>query len=624
MADSELDEIERGWKLLNEQKEEEALKIVAGIEKKEDLSLKEKLAIQRLKARIHFSLGHFEEAFKIAEKTYQEYDSVGNDYLLIDVINLKLMFSSWQGQILNKSSRNLMERVEILLKSISNRSPSEMAIIKVPFLNFKGMYYYLKGDYNLARECCKRALEIIDQFKIQRLDDLNYRRNILNLMGHIYTGKGELDQALEYFEKSLALKITDTVHEKILESIDLRGMGFIFFVKGDLDNSLKFLKESLTILEDLNLLVKGAPESCATLNGIIRVMTAKGDNEGTQHYLQLFKQINDKNPIKANIANYNLLRAKALKSSTRSRDRVEAENIYKEIIEKEKKQYFLVNNALIEICDLYLKELKLTSDLTIIDEINPYISRLQENAEKGNAYQILAKSNLLKAKVALIQMNMGDARRFLIQAQQIADEHGYTHLAQTISIEHDNLLGVLDVWENFQKTNAPASKRINLALPSDSIKTIIEAQEGKMPEVLEEEPVLLLLIIEGGVLLLSYPFTDDWKRDSELLGSFLTAFMSFSNEYFAEGLDRVKFGQYTVLMETISKFTICYLYKGQTYLAKKKVEYLIHRLQNSPTIMQVLDKYYETSQVIELKDFPFLESFLTEIFMSKNPVHTKT
>ena len=96
--------------------------------------------------------------------------------------------------------------------------------------------------------------------------------------------------------------------------------------------------------------------------------------------------------------------------------------------------------------------------------------------------------------------------------------------------------------------------------------------------------------------------------------------MSFSNEFFTEGLDRAKFGQYTVLMETIPKFSICYLYKGQTYLAKKKLEYFIERLQNIPSMMQTLDKFSETSQVIELKNFPFLEGFITEIFMSKNPV----
>ncbi|GAG78562.1 unnamed protein product, partial [marine sediment metagenome] len=265
-----------------------------------------------------------------------------------------------------------------------------------------------------------------------------------------------------------------------------------------------------------------------------------------------------------------------------------------------------------------------TNDLTIIDEINPYISRLQENAEKENSYTIIARTNLLQARIALIQMNMGDARRFLTKAQEIADENGYQHLAQTISIEHDNLLGQLGVWENLKKTNAPLSERIDLASLSGSIENLIEAKEAIMPEILNEQPVLLLILMEGGVLLLSYQFADEWKSNDEIFGSFLTAFMSFSNEFFTEGLDRAIFGQYTVLMKTISKYSICYLYKGQTYLAQKKLGYFIERLQNVPSIMQTLDKFYETSQVIELKDFPFLEGFITEIFTSKNPGNINT
>ncbi|MHA2181423.1 MAG: hypothetical protein ACXAAH_08375, partial [Promethearchaeota archaeon] len=153
---------------------------------------------------------------------------------------------------------------------------------------------------------------------------------------------------------------------------------------------------------------------------------------------------------------------------------------------------------------------------------------------------------------------------------------------------------------------------------------LIEFKEVKKLEVVKEQPVLLLILIEGGILLLSYPFTDEWRSNDELFGGFLTAFMSFSNEFFADGLERAKFGEYTVLMETFSKYSICYLYKGQTYPAKKKLSYFIERIQNAPSIMKTLDKFYETSQVIELKDFPFLEGFITEIFTSRNPENFNT
>ena len=613
------EEIIQGWKFLNEGKEEEALKLANKIELNEELSPEEKLKLQILKANIYFSWGHLNETLKIAEETYREYEKLGDNFLFFDALNIKLLFLMYQGHILSKSSLSLMERGEIIFNSILNKPPSVIAIKEARFLYLKGIIHYNKGKYDLALECCKKSLKLIDKFNIDILDDQKFRRPVLSLIGHTYTAKGNLNLALEYHERSLSLKEKDTNIEIFNDSNDLWGLGSAFYLKGDLDNSFKYFKQGLTILEDRKWLVKHAATTGATLIGLIRTLIAKGDHEATQHYLSLFKQINDENPIEQNISSYQVLRARLLKSSTRARDRVEAENIFKEIIEKEKSNY-LVSTALIEICNLYIKELKLTNDLTIIDEINPYISRLQENAERGNSYPILARTKLLQARMALIQMNMGDARRFLTQAQDIADNNGYQHLAQTISIEHDNLLNQLDVWENFKKRDAPLSERMSLALPNGFIENLIETQEIKIPEVLKEQPILLLVLMEGGVLLLSYPFTEEWNSNDELFGSFLTAFMAFSNEFFTEGLDRAKFGEYTVLMETISKFSICYLYKGQTYLAKKKLGYFIERLQSLPSIMKTFDKFYKTSQVIEIKNFPFLEGFITEVFMSKNPI----
>ncbi len=622
MPVSVLDDIERCWKLLNEGKEEEALSLAIEIEKKEDLSPEERLKIVILKGNIHYALGNLQIGLKLAEETYEEYEKFGNDFLLIDALNFKLWCMLNQGQILSRPAYDLIERGELLLNSISKGTSSKIVIKETRFLYMKGVMNFNRGNYNFALECCEKSLELMEQFKIDSLEDQKYRRYILSLIGHIYTHTGDLKLSLEYHEKSIALKIGDTNLELILDTNEYWEMGYLYYLKGNLDKSLNLFKKSLTILEDLNFLVKFAPLSGATLQGLIKVLIAKGDHEGAQHYLQLFKQINDEKPMIQNISMYKLLRARVLKSSTRPRDRAEAEKILKKIIETEKEFSWIVINALIEICDLYIKELKLTKDVTIIDEINPYISQLLKQAEKD--YSLIAKLKLLQARLALFQMNMGDARRLLAQAQEIADENGYHNLAQTISIEHDYLLSQLDVLDNLKESNASVSRRMSVASLGGSISNLMETREENIPEVTNEEPVLLLILIEGGVLLLSFPFSDEWKSDEEQFGSFLTAFMSFSNEFFAEGLDRAKFGQYTVLMETFSKFSICYLYKGQTYFAKKKVEHFIERLQNIPSIMQTLDKYAETSQVIELKDFPFLEGFITEIFLSKNPGNIKT
>ena len=123
---------------------------------------------------------------------------------------------------------------------------------------------------------------------------------------------------------------------------------------------------------------------------------------------------------------------------------------------------------------------------------------------------------------------------------------------------------------------------------------------------------------QGGAPLFSYPFTDEWKFDDDLFGGFLTAFNSISDEIFSEGLDRVKFVNYSVLMEPIKNFSICYLFKGQAYPAKQKLTKFIERIQNDTTTWQTFEKFSKTSQVAELQDIPKVENFLFDIFKIKN------
>ena len=93
---------------------------------------------------------------------------------------------------------------------------------------------------------------------------------------------------------------------------------------------------------------------------------------------------------------------------------------------------------------------------------------------------------------------------------------------------------------------------------------------------------------------------------------------SFSDEFFSKGLDRAKFGEDTLLMETVGSFMICYLFRGQTYRAKQRLSEFTEVIHNTPSIPKTLEKYYKTSQVLVLKDSPPLKSLISEIFMSKS------
>ncbi len=152
-------------------------------------------------------------------------------------------------------------------------------------------------------------------------------------------------------------------------------------------------------------------------------------------------------------------------------------------------------------------------------------------------------------------------------------------------------------------------------------RTIAKAAAEPL-ELIDEEPIVLLIISEGGVLIFSYPFVKNLRFEDEILGSFLTAFNSFSDELFSEGLDRAKFGAYSVLMESLSDFTVCYLFKGQIYLAQQKLSHFTEQIQKDASILQTLKKFHETSQVVEPTDIPPLELLITEIFIN-SPLDSK-
>jgi len=269
------------------------------------------------------------------------------------------------------------------------------------------------------------------------------------------------------------------------------------------------------------------------------------------------------------------------------------------------------------LCELYFRELKTSNDLEILEDIQPLVDKLSKLAEQINSFSLRAHAFLLNGQISLLRLNMGDARRYLTEAQQIADSHSLQLLAREISHAHDQLIEQLDGLESYKKKKMTLSERIHLASLDDTLDLMQGRRAVNAPNLIDEEPVLLLIITVGGILLFSYPFSDEIKIDDELFGGFLSAITSFSDEVFSEGLDRAKFGQHTILMKEIADFSFCYVFKGQTYLAQKKFSDFIEDFQKSDSMMQTLDKFNQTSQVIELKDFPFFEGFIKRIFINR-------
>ncbi|MHA2391901.1 MAG: hypothetical protein ACXAEX_08015 [Promethearchaeota archaeon] len=147
---------------------------------------------------------------------------------------------------------------------------------------------------------------------------------------------------------------------------------------------------------------------------------------------------------------------------------------------------------------------------------------------------------------------------------------------------------------------------------------MIKRRIVEVSELSDEQPVLLLIVSEGGTPLFSQSFVEHEDFEDHLFGGFFTAINSFINEKFSEGLDRAIFGEHTLLMNSVSPFFICYVFKGQSYSAQQRIGIFIEKIKDDEFIWQKFENFYQTNQEIQIKDVPSLEPLISKVFIERS------
>ncbi|MFW9865135.1 MAG: tetratricopeptide repeat protein [Candidatus Thorarchaeota archaeon] len=465
-----------------------------------------------------------------------------------------------------------------------------------------GTGFYVKGDFDHALKLVKQNLALKKISILGKIESFD-------LLGAIYMNKGELERALRYRKRAFKLAEKEDYNEQIIQLT--YGIGNILRTMGELDEAMNYFKRGLELSEKYDIHYG----IMSSLFHLIRVNIEKNSLYQAKIYLTQLEQISKKTESTVFKNQFVIAKALVLKNSSRIRNRAEAELLLKQILEQGVENPLQYKMTVINLCELFLEELHITNNTEVLDELIPLISRMSDIAENQNAYSWLAETKLLQAKLAQVQLNFDKSMLLLTQAQRIAEFHGLNLLAFKISSEHDNLLDHLNEWDSLKSSNAPISERMKLV----SFEGVVDRMQGKRalepPNLIPEIPGLLLIIGEGGFPLFSNLFSEKYGLDEDLISVFLSAVNSFSDEMFSKGLDRAKFGDHTLLMQPINGFSVCYLFKGQTFYAKQKLTRFIESIRNIKSIWEALNKFYEANQIIEFKDLPSLELLISEIFV---------
>jgi tetratricopeptide (TPR) repeat protein len=629
-------------KLVTENKYTEAINVLREYLMKEDIPLYFKVYSLARQARLLMFVGKHKECIKISEQAYNESLNLGKNLIAVEVLNLRALIYHWQG-IINKSSE-LIRKSEEFFNTLPKKSSAEyiqtaanLNFIKgflisrkdadkgLKYLNFslslwdkidlrigKAMtlmcigltYYYSKGELNKSISFFDQGLKIAKK--------LNHKYGIgflLNHLGNSYLYKGELNRSLYFYQK--ALKIFEEINNESFRASSYYLIGNIMGAKGNYDEALKNIEKSIEIYRDIG-------ELFAVYSPIATAIELCLDNDDlhlANEYFENLKKVRDqfKNTIiDLWVVFYDAL---ILKRSPRTRDKAKVEDMLLELLEKAELNFGLKIEILIQLCDLYLTELQTSNNLDVMEDINPIIYKLLEIAKYSHSHLILCETYILQAKLALITLEIKEARKLLTQAQQIANKYGMKQLAIKISNEHDELLKQLNIWKNLQNSNAPIAERIKLIRLGEQIENMLHKHVDESLEASDEKPVVILITSEAGTPIFSKSFIDEFSFQDHLWSGFLTAFNTFSDEMLSEGLERAKFGEYTLLIKTVSPFLVCYLFKGQSYLAHHKLTNFVNKLSNNEILWQTFNKFYHTNQEIQLKDIPSLENLLIESFL---------
>ncbi|MFW9943301.1 MAG: hypothetical protein ACFFFT_19860 [Candidatus Thorarchaeota archaeon] len=433
MSNFENKELIQAKQLMEEGKVQEPFQILLELEKRDVLSPQELLSCKLLKVKLLHKLGNHLDAIKTAEETFQESQKQGNLLLSFDSLLNQAYEHNMMGNI--SQSEDVIKQAEDLFKVIKQKFTIDLKERESFLVRIKANNYKWKGDIPHSLELNKRAYELVKA-----------------------TGNKELI------------------------SISLNNIADNYIWMKKYDKAIFYAKEAVK--------VNYKPVLSVLLATLIDIFISKGDIDETKVYLEQSRQLTEKIDTKYNEILYRHSKAMVLKSSLRARDRVKAEELLIELAMDKTIGAETRIKAIIDLCDLFLIELRITNDLEIIGEIQPFIQELLDIAEKQHMYLILAQTYFLEAKLSLLTVDLKKAKRFLTQAQKIAERFGYTEVAEKIADEQFKLLKQTDIWEKLKEIDAPLNERIKLARLNEQIEEIID-KRAMLPVFVSEEKVAI-------------------------------------------------------------------------------------------------------------------------------------
>ncbi|MFX1251045.1 MAG: tetratricopeptide repeat protein [Promethearchaeota archaeon] len=399
---------------------------------------------------IYGSTGKYVDSLTSFQQMLTLFEELGNKYSIARALN-NLGMTYWLIGELDQALSNYTKALE-LSQELGNKY-----LLASLSMN-TGLIYQYKGELSSALNFYQKAFV--------EFEELESKREIVKCLtniGNVHKMRGDIDQALQFYRKGLKIREEPDNVDELEINIDvaflLNSIANVYQMKGELRAAMDSFKKSLGLFEGIgNNLYISLP-----LFNLVQLSVLIESREQTHSYLQQLQKINDKEDNKYIRQRYHVANALVLKRSSRLRDRSKAEELFEQVAKEEIINHELTVMALLNLCDILIDELRLSGSSEVLDEVQAHVSRLLNIAKEQHSYWLLVEIYLLKSKLALLELNMQDAQRFLEQAQFTALERGLHHLLIKVLSEQDKFHSQMNQWEFLISQNAPISELLELA-----------------------------------------------------------------------------------------------------------------------------------------------------------------
>lgn len=445
---------------------------------------------------------------------------------------------------------------------------------RAELMNIRGIISWQFGDILASQQNFVTALGLYRE--------LNQDKKIAmltNNLGNIYTYQGDLDVALKHYEE--ALNIRRRIDDKSGVASTVGNLAEVNAFLGNLEEAHKHIMECKNIQEEI-----GNDRGLAhALYILITILIALDKLEEARKYQKQLEELDKRTDNKTITLQRDVGSALFLKNSDRLLDIFEGGLKLRDFMGDKIIDFHMFINASLNYAEVLLLELRLSGNEQVFDEVRAISQAIKYKAMQQNSTIVQIQTEFVLAQIALVDFQINEAQTILQGIIEKAESKNLNRFAVAASIELDRLMTNSSKWQELVDKQASIQERLELTNLEETLTNIIKKRDAQVPDIEPESPVMFIIMTDSGLAVYSKSFQEG-MADEQIIAGFLSAIDQFGQQMFAgqgtgDTIERIKYGQFILLLKKFGTLMFCYVFRGQSYFAMKRFDTFVESLNEN-------------------------------------------